>query len=410
MSKLNKASVVVPNANLISVCIPTYKRPGLLSAAIRSCLQQSYRPLEILIGDDSPDDETKELIRHAQMPENVTIRYWHNVPALGQSGNVNGLFQEASGARLILLHDDDFLCRDGLDHLVKAWDRHPGASCVFGKQVVVDDDGVVLAEETSELNRFYARTASKAGPQVSGTTVGLLQQMPNNCYLASTAIVQATRYRSELEVGHITDVDFGIRLGMAVQPSSMIFIDTFVSAYRLTAQSIMRSKNIVQGFHLFYDAVERLEIARADEPARQVLMNRIAGATVLDAASASRRRFALRVFFSKHYGGSYFNIQSAVALGFIFSPALGARTRPLLKAAKQALAQARRRKKHLGIEASSVRTVTLTDVTDEQGSVDERQDILRVQRECEYDKAQACVRSIHRDFAAVNHVEQRSLS
>jgi glycosyltransferase involved in cell wall biosynthesis len=44
----------------------------LLKEAIESCFIQDYRPLEILIGDDSKDDATARLVETLDAPSGVT--------------------------------------------------------------------------------------------------------------------------------------------------------------------------------------------------------------------------------------------------------------------------------------------------------------------------------------------------
>ena len=42
--------------NLVTVVIPTYKRPNQLKRAINSCLSQTYSNVEIIIVDDNPPE------------------------------------------------------------------------------------------------------------------------------------------------------------------------------------------------------------------------------------------------------------------------------------------------------------------------------------------------------------------
>ena len=101
----------------ISVCIPTYNRLKTLREAVASCLNQSRLPDEIIIGDDSGSDETENWINEIQNDSAVKIRYYHNRPSLKQAGNVNKLFNYAEGELLILLHDDDLLMPQAIQHL-----------------------------------------------------------------------------------------------------------------------------------------------------------------------------------------------------------------------------------------------------------------------------------------------------
>lgn len=47
----------------VSVIIPTYNRKKLLLEAVRTCLDQTYKDLEIIIVDDGSTDETSQLVR-----------------------------------------------------------------------------------------------------------------------------------------------------------------------------------------------------------------------------------------------------------------------------------------------------------------------------------------------------------
>lgn len=96
-------------SDLISISIPTFRRPSYILHAIHSCMIQDYRPLEIDVSDDSPSDETETLLRSINLPQGISLRYWRNAPSLRQAGNVNKLFRSARGSRLVLLHDDDAL-------------------------------------------------------------------------------------------------------------------------------------------------------------------------------------------------------------------------------------------------------------------------------------------------------------
>ena len=50
-------TATVPSG-LVSTIIPVYNRPKALVRAVRSVLEQTYRPIEILIVDDGSTDTT----------------------------------------------------------------------------------------------------------------------------------------------------------------------------------------------------------------------------------------------------------------------------------------------------------------------------------------------------------------
>ena len=47
---------------LVSTIIPVFNRPAMLREAVASVLAQTYRPIEIIIVDDSSTDDTPVVI------------------------------------------------------------------------------------------------------------------------------------------------------------------------------------------------------------------------------------------------------------------------------------------------------------------------------------------------------------
>jgi glycosyltransferase involved in cell wall biosynthesis len=320
--------------NLITICIPTCRRPDLLKEALESCFRQNYRPLEILIGDDSGDDRSVEMIRGLNLPEGIVVTHVIHDPSLRQARNVDWLIANSKGGRLLLLHDDDLLCDNGIDKLVEAWDAAGGIVCVYGKQYVLSPAGEVLYAKTEAFNRHYGRINTNRGLQKSPLSAGLTQQLPNNCFLVDATLARAIGYRPEEVVGNSVDEDFGIRLGQAAGDNSFFYIDEFVSCYRLTEQSILRSRGLNYGEHLLFSEVAKLEVPERDLPARDLSLKRMSAKAVLNAAMARQRFEALSIFFSRHYELRYTDIRSLFRLIYIASPSLGARLNGLLSSTR----------------------------------------------------------------------------
>ncbi len=58
--------------------IPTYNRPEYFKEALESVINQTYRNIEIIIGDDSTNDETENLIKENYLNNYDNIKYYHN--------------------------------------------------------------------------------------------------------------------------------------------------------------------------------------------------------------------------------------------------------------------------------------------------------------------------------------------
>ena len=61
--------------NLVSTIIPVYNRPDMLRAAVESVLQQTHRPIEVIIADDGSTDETGEVAKELVEQHPEVVRY-----------------------------------------------------------------------------------------------------------------------------------------------------------------------------------------------------------------------------------------------------------------------------------------------------------------------------------------------
>lgn len=305
-------------------------RPVLLREAVESCFRQEHRPFEILIGDDSSTDDSREVIAGLPISSDVALRYLRNETRLGQSSNVNRLLRSADGTHITLLHDDDLFCDNGLDQLVAGALRHPGALCVYGQQQLIALDGTMLPERTQAWSRRDRRSVDFAGPQDSPLRAALWCQPPNDAYLLDAATAKDVGYRSEEAVGHAVDADFMIRIAKTAKPGTFVLLPEVVSKYRLTPDSIARSNAINGRQDLFFRSLVADGDLEGEGRARDELLRRIGAAAVLDAALAGHRLESVRILASGYYDKPIFSRWTGYRLSCILSRRMGGRIKRLL--------------------------------------------------------------------------------
>ena len=107
------------NLPLITAVIPTYNRPEQTLEAVKSVLEQSYRPLELIIGDDGSEDQTLSVLKaYTSDEENrrgVSVRIME-MDHCGFPGEVrNRCAAEAAGELFAFLDSDDLWRPDKLE-------------------------------------------------------------------------------------------------------------------------------------------------------------------------------------------------------------------------------------------------------------------------------------------------------
>lgn len=95
---------------LVSILIPTYNQPQFCQEALVSALSQTYQNVEILVGDDSTNEDTKKMIKpFLKRHQNLKYFYHDGKIPRGGGANMSFLLNHCSGEYVnYLLHDDLF--------------------------------------------------------------------------------------------------------------------------------------------------------------------------------------------------------------------------------------------------------------------------------------------------------------
>jgi glycosyltransferase involved in cell wall biosynthesis len=145
---------------LVSVVVPTFRRPLLLRTCLSSVLAQTHANIEVLVCDDGDDVDTKAVVDDLDDPR---VTYTPRRPHLGMYGNVVSGLRATSGEYLIKIDDDDFWHPDLLSTLVMHLTADPTASVAFSDHLVVDADGEVQTEATERNSERWGRAGLRRG-------------------------------------------------------------------------------------------------------------------------------------------------------------------------------------------------------------------------------------------------------
>jgi glycosyltransferase involved in cell wall biosynthesis len=185
---------------LISICIPTYKKPEFVVRCIQSVLKQSYKQVEIIISDDSPDEDIKVAIE--QYKNLVPIFYVHNQPSLKSPKNWNAALDKATGDLVVLMHQDDwFHSPEAMQEYVAVFQAKPDVDFVFCQNTAVDEYGneTILQARPQLLSKLHNKPDHLLLAQVIGP--------PSNTMLRKNIPL-----RYDEQFIWLVDVDYYVRL------------------------------------------------------------------------------------------------------------------------------------------------------------------------------------------------------
>jgi glycosyltransferase involved in cell wall biosynthesis len=123
----------------VSILIPAYK-PEYLQKAIISAQTQSFRDIEILVGDDNVDGRLREAVASFDDPR---IKYFHHGFQDGLR-NSRELWEQCKGKYVKWLYDDDVLMPGSVQTLLDAFASHPDAVMAFHERVFIDGNEKII--------------------------------------------------------------------------------------------------------------------------------------------------------------------------------------------------------------------------------------------------------------------------
>ena len=158
---MKRADAQMVSGPRVSIVITTYRsQHGHLSLAIASALGQTWRDIEVMVSDDSPDDSLRDLVAAFRDPR---VSYRHNAPALGVARNHWRCFREATGEFVAVLNHDDWLAPRFVEALAEVLICHGAATLAFCDHWIIDSAGRHLIEESDRNTITWGRAQLSEG-------------------------------------------------------------------------------------------------------------------------------------------------------------------------------------------------------------------------------------------------------
>ena len=112
--------------HFVSIIIPTYNYATYLPTAVQSCLNQTYKSIEIIVVDDGSTDGTKDVVK--EFNDSVIYFYQKNS---GVSAARNKGLELAKGDYLAFLDSDDYLTNNSIEIKLDILKKYPDIGIVF---------------------------------------------------------------------------------------------------------------------------------------------------------------------------------------------------------------------------------------------------------------------------------------
>lgn len=119
---------------IISVLIPTYEpQPHHLKAAIESVVNQTFTDWELIINDESPNADVREIVEPFLADQRV--KFFKNEKRLGIGGNWNATMRKSTAPLIAYMFQDDLWYPQYLEKMTGTLDREKDVGFVAANHV-----------------------------------------------------------------------------------------------------------------------------------------------------------------------------------------------------------------------------------------------------------------------------------
>src|SRR5688500_5220666 len=126
------------NSPKISVVMPVYNpEPAFFHDAIASVLNQTCQPFEIIISDDTENEQIVKSIIENLKQQNTVIRYFHHKGEKGIFSNLNNAIRHAEGDFIQILCQDDEMKPNCLEEQKRTLVEYSDVGIVFSQFDVI---------------------------------------------------------------------------------------------------------------------------------------------------------------------------------------------------------------------------------------------------------------------------------
>jgi glycosyltransferase involved in cell wall biosynthesis len=144
---------------LASVIFITYNQEDLVEESIKSILEQTYSPLEIVISDDFSKDKTTQKILEvtSKYVGPHLIKYCFNTQNLGLCENINQAIKNCSGEFIFAAAGDDISLPNRCEMVMQEWlrlDKKPGLMATDAFDMSLQ--GEILGVKKTSLLQSYS--------------------------------------------------------------------------------------------------------------------------------------------------------------------------------------------------------------------------------------------------------------
>jgi glycosyltransferase involved in cell wall biosynthesis len=125
-----KSKNIVMKKKLVSILISNYNKEKFIKRCLNSCVNQSYKNIEIIFVDNLSNDNSLKIAKDFKNIKVLSTKSRSKYPALNQIDALLTGLNFCKGKIISLLDSDDFFKRDKIKKIVEYFNKHPNKNLV----------------------------------------------------------------------------------------------------------------------------------------------------------------------------------------------------------------------------------------------------------------------------------------
>jgi glycosyltransferase involved in cell wall biosynthesis len=221
---------------LVSVVMGTYNGEKYLAEQVDSILNQTYRPLELIISDDASADNTRQVLKLYE--SNPLVRIFYQEKNLGLTKNFSFAAMQAKGDLIAFSDQDDIWMSNKIEKLVEEKGNY---HLVYSNSLMVDETGRSMNKKLSDLKKMYTGDDSRG-------------YILYSCVWGHSMMISKDLLQKSLPMPGEVNHDIWITY-MAFQLGGIKYVDEVLTHYRRNlfsvSQDLARQKSLPRKDNLY---------------------------------------------------------------------------------------------------------------------------------------------------------------
>lgn len=224
---------------LVSVCVLAYNSSDSIRETLESIWNQTYKNIELIIGDDcSKDDTIKQCAEWVKKKRDrfSSICLITSEKNKGVCGNLNSCYEKANGKWIKIIAGDDILLENCIEDNVNFAEKDNGVNFVFSRMLHFSEPKFDL-KKTFHSSEYYTRLYFSSDEKKRLFLAVRKNPFPAPTFFHRNGIIQEiggydTKYRFE---------DWPMWVKLSEKGYRIDFLDKYTVAYRHHSNSVSSS-------------------------------------------------------------------------------------------------------------------------------------------------------------------------